>query len=93
MPCKKLPGAGEGDTRLARSCEKQGMQIRARRLSRSDTMDNYWLKGKFEAEAQYRDLCQGIEWSLPEGVHICSSPDQFLQARRKTLQYLGLTPR
>ena len=34
---------------------------------RSDTMDNYWLEGKLEAEAQYRDLYQGIQWSLPEG--------------------------
>ena len=34
---------------------------------RSDTFDNYWLKGKLEAEAQYRDLCQGIQRSLPEG--------------------------
>ena len=30
-------------------------------------MDNYWLRGKLEAEAQYRDLRQGIQWSLPEG--------------------------
>ena len=34
---------------------------------RSDTMDNYWLRGKLEAEAQYRDLRQGIQMSLPEG--------------------------
>ena len=31
------------------------------------TMDNYWLRGKLEAEAQYRDLRQGIQWSLPVG--------------------------
>jgi hypothetical protein len=34
---------------------------------RSDTMDDYWLRGKLEAEAQYRDLCKGIQWSLPAG--------------------------